>query len=79
MVAVLYCAIKMPSKPGPDCVPVRLLCPFPAVHAVYDQRARGSVRRVRQEDCGPLLPAGSGQTMAHALPKVLRVQTQPRV
>lgn len=51
----------------------------PAVHALYDQRARGSVRGLRQEDRGPLLPAGRGQTVAHALPQVLRVQTQPGV
>lgn len=48
-------------------------------HAVPDNRARGPVRRLRQEDCGPLLPAGRGQAVAHALPQVLRVQTQPGV
>lgn len=46
---------------------------------MYDQRARRAVRRLRQEDRGPLLSAGRGQTVAHALPQVLRVQTQPGV
>lgn len=61
------------------------LCPraslrvWPVVHAVHDERARGSVRGLRQKDRGPLLPAGRGQTVAHALPQVLRVQTQPGV
>lgn len=50
-------------------------CPR-AVHAVPEQRARGSVRRLRPEDLGPLLPAGCGQAVAHALPQVLRVQAQ---
>ena len=44
-----------------------------------EQRARGPVRRLRQEDHRPLLPAGRGQTVAHALPQMLRVQTQPGV
>lgn len=44
-----------------------------------EQRARGPVRGLRQEDRGPLLPAGRGQAVAHALPQVLRVQAQPGV
>lgn len=56
-----------------------VLSPLTPVHAVYDRRARGSVRRLWQEDRGPLLPAGRGQAVAHALPQVLRVQTQPGV
>lgn len=53
------------------------LCP--AAHALHDQRARGSMRGLRPEDRGPLLPAGRGQAVAHALSEVLRVQTQPGV
>lgn len=46
---------------------------------MHDQRARGSVRGLRQENRGPILPVGRGQAVAHALPQVLRVQTQPGV
>lgn len=73
----MVCLVFLPTCPD-ACLGVSLHA-GPAVHAVYEQRARRSVRRLRQEDRGPLLPAGRGQTVAHALPQVLRVQTQPGI
>ena len=65
-----------PSACAQVCV-TAALCP--AASALPERRARRSVRRLRPEDRGPLLPAGRGQAVAHALPQVLRVQTQPGV
>lgn len=84
---VVLCSTERHAQPFhlfPSDNPVLTPCPasspcWLAAFAVYKQRARRPVCRLRQEDHGPLLPAGRGQTVAYALPQMLRVQTQPGV
>ena len=56
------------------------MCSFTSLEwDLHQLRPCFTLRRLRGEDFGPLLLASGGQTVAHAMSQVLRVQTEPRV